>query len=158
MPTTSVANNSGATIVRIRRMKIVLRMRSSVAAAGKKYPNAPPMTMAIRIQAVSEMRVSVPPWRVEMKDLSRIAGERRGRGSRRHLKREAERRDAVAGMIARIRELRQAIELLPAIRSLVDARVKIDHVKTGPAGCREIDDDVAARVEAAGVTHVGVVV
>jgi hypothetical protein len=36
MPTTSVAKSSGATIVRIRRMKMVLRMRSSVAAAGKK--------------------------------------------------------------------------------------------------------------------------
>src|SRR5262245_26896953 len=56
MPTTSVANNSGATIVRIRRMKIVLRILSSVAAAGKNKPNTPPTTIAIRIQVVSDGR------------------------------------------------------------------------------------------------------
>ena len=45
MPTTSVANSSGATMVRIRRRKIWLRTRSSTATSGKSWPTSAPTTI-----------------------------------------------------------------------------------------------------------------
>src|SRR5262245_14160941 len=56
MPTTSVANASGAMIDLIRRRKIWPSRRISLPAVGKIAPNAMPATSATRIQVVSEMR------------------------------------------------------------------------------------------------------
>src|SRR5204862_2605474 len=78
---------------------------------------------------------------------------------RRDLEREAKRRNLVARMIVRIRQLWKPIELLRlARRTLVDSRIQVDQVEAGRTGRREVDGDIAAAVESARVSHVGVVV
>src|SRR5438105_8996311 len=90
-------------------------------------------------------------------DLPRIARE--PRRAARHCEREAERWNLVAWMIVAIRQLRQPIELLRLIlRALVDARIEIDDVHAGRAGRGEIDHHIAARIEAARIAHVGIIV
>ena len=61
-------------------------------------------------------------------------------------------------MVVSVGELWEAIKLLPALGTLIDAGIEIDDVGTRCARCREMDDDIASRIEAARITHVGVVV
>src|SRR5579883_1387388 len=76
-----------------------------------------------------------------------------------HFKVEVKSRDFVSRVIVGIRELRDPIQKLRFLRRpLIDPRKKIDQVCTRRACRRESDDDVALAVEAAGITHVGVVV
>ena len=56
IPTTSVANSSGAMIVLIIRMKIWLRSRIPTPTAGKSWPISAPISIDTRIHAVSERR------------------------------------------------------------------------------------------------------
>jgi hypothetical protein len=56
MPTTSVANSSGAMMVLISRRKICDSSRSCTATPGQSVPTAAPSTIATRIQVVSERR------------------------------------------------------------------------------------------------------
>ena len=56
-------------------------------------------------------------------------------------------------MIVRVGELRQPIQLLTSLGALVDPGTEIDQVNTR-SGRREIDDDLALAVEAAGIAHV----
>ena len=56
MPTTSVANMSGAMIVLISRRKIWLSRRRDVPTAGQSWPISAPTTIEMRIQAVSDLR------------------------------------------------------------------------------------------------------
>ena len=56
MPTTSVANKSGATTVRISLRKIWLSTRNSVATVGKSWPIAAPITIDTKIHTVSDRR------------------------------------------------------------------------------------------------------
>ena len=56
MPTTSVANSSGAMIVLIIRMKIWLSSRSATALPGKSWPTSAPTTIETRIHDVSVRR------------------------------------------------------------------------------------------------------
>src|SRR5262245_19896348 len=77
----------------------------------------------------------------------------------RHLEREAERRDLVAWMIVGVSQLRLTIQQLwLGWRPLVDAGVEIDDVHARRTARREVDDDIALAVEAAGVAHVRVVI
>ncbi len=52
MPTTSVANSSGAMIVLIKRRKMSASTRRCVAALGKSCPISAPNTMAMKIHAL----------------------------------------------------------------------------------------------------------
>ncbi len=56
MPTTSVANSSGAMIVLIMRMKIEAEQAQPTPSAGQSWPISAPTTIETRIQAVSERR------------------------------------------------------------------------------------------------------
>ena len=61
-------------------------------------------------------------------------------------------------MVVGVGQLRQPVDLLAVFRPLVDPRIEIDQMHAGRAGGREVDDDIALAVEAAGISHVGVVV
>ena len=62
-------------------------------------------------------------------------------------------------MIIGISQLRQSIKLLRFFRgAFVDSGIKVDQVLARFASCREVDDDVALAVKAAGIAHVGIVI
>ena len=75
-----------------------------------------------------------------------------------HFEREAQCGDVISRMIVGVGELRKTIELLASFRSLVNSRIEVDEVHARRTCGREVDDDVTAAVEAAGVAHVRVVV
>src|SRR5579862_4076284 len=64
----------------------------------------------------------------------------------------------VARMVVLVGELRKAIELLVGLGPLVNGGVEVDEVDAGQPCRGEVDDHVALAIEAARVSHVGVVV
>src|SRR5579883_2041701 len=60
MPYTRVANSSGAMMERIRRRNTLLRGASWLAKCGARMPSATPAAMPKKIQAVREMRFTLP--------------------------------------------------------------------------------------------------
>ena len=56
IPTTSVANNSGAIMVLIKRRKIWLSSRAERPISGQSWPISAPNAIETRIQVVSERR------------------------------------------------------------------------------------------------------